>query len=705
MLIGKVGAVWVSHAVYEMSKLQELNTVLESWTEEARHTPEHEGRRTVTQKILEAYKWRAQMGAQPLQIPEGVMLTLDFSGSQLTTLPDFFRFFPDLQSLILDKNCLSSLPAEISCLSDLQFLSISSNNMDTWPVEIESLENLRTLRIRKNGLNKFPEGIFRLSQLQRLFIGGNAIQNVPPGIEALSLLETFELSDGDYSIQLPEEIGNLSNLKVLSVSRLKMPVLPELQKLTKLEDLSITFSYMDEIPAWIDSLSCLQRLNLSFNSLTALPVELAKLPQNCAIDVANNFLSGEAIEAFLKISENGPKLHYSIDDDARVSCFSEREQDVDLVPSIAAAFPALDEEFPLITTVCRFYASTQEECAEHVEGVRSALSKCGVPSHYVSLEFSKDYPLIGKHCISLKIHLHKQEMTKLLYLTPLKIRMQLSRLGNHLSELAAKEYIARAQAKIGGVKRALESMEFSSQNYKDLLQSIYSRFSGICIGEFHSDSSPKQFLVDHMEYLKTECNVKTLFLENILYDTSQNLLDEYFDSEEDTVPLLLKMRLSFLDDMLDSRRDKCTYTDLVKAAKQAGIRIVALDATCAVLENDSESALKDRIVGLNYVAPEIISRESEGGNYIALIGGLHGSAELDPRYFKGEEGPPGIAELIGVPFICIKDDDKANGEIDRNLKGKQIFWSPPTKGFILVNDEISFTPRFVNALICGYKTL
>lgn len=112
------------------------------------------------------------------------------------------------------------------------------------------------------------------------------------------------------------------------------------------------------------------------------------------------------------------------------------------------------------------------------------------------------------------------------------------------------------------------------------------------LGENHNDQSPKQFLIDNMAYFKTQ-GVTTLYFEHLLHDKHQRLLDEYFNDKTPNavMPIELKLYLQHLD---KERKftGSATFTNVVKAAKENGIRIIAID-TEATYQLGAQNNLAD----------------------------------------------------------------------------------------------------------------
>jgi len=77
---------------------------------------------------------------------------------------------------------------------------------------------------------------------------------------------------------LPPEIGNLKNLKTLSLNWNQLTTLPpEIGKLINLEDLYLNNNQLTTLPPEIGNLKKLKELILSHNQLTTLPPEIGNL--------------------------------------------------------------------------------------------------------------------------------------------------------------------------------------------------------------------------------------------------------------------------------------------------------------------------------------------------------------------------------------------------------------------------------------------
>lgn len=189
------------------------------------------------------------------------------------------------------------------------------------------------------------------------------------------------------------------------------------------------------------------------------------------------------------------------------------------------------------------------------------------------------------------------------------------------------------------------------------------RFDGLCVGEVHHHQNPKKFIIDNLEAFKSMGGT-TLFLEHIMYDTMQPLLDAYFASLSDEMPPVMEAYLTNLD---AGQRTTAPYTfmALVRRAKAAGIRVVGIDTSLSYGAGYSTYDGRhgsDRMKAMNYVAQQIIKYEKGAGKYIALIGSSHGSSLLNE-----DRSTAGVAELLQCPFIVIEDSTNKTTHVEVNV--------------------------------------
>lgn len=97
-------------------------------------------------------------------------------------------------------------------------------------------------------------------------------------------------------------------------------------------------------------------------------------------------------------------------------------------------------------------------------------------------------------------------------------------------------------------------------------------------------------------------------------------------------------------------KEHYNFTELVKAAKEAGIRVVAFDTQISYSMHNSDcsqaAAADDRYKPMNYLAYQKIQQEKSDGKWIAFVGRIH-AATCD--------GVPGISNILGVPSVIVQD--------------------------------------------------
>jgi hypothetical protein len=143
-------------------------------------------------------------------------------------IPDiFFEGMGSLRVLDLTHLNLSSLPTSFRSLTNLQTLSLDQcilENMDT----IGALKNLEILSLWKSSLVKLPEEIGNLTKIRLLDLSHSGIEVIPPNIiSSLSKLE--ELYMGNTSIKWEDENSAKQNVNA------SLAELGQLSKLTALE--------------------------------------------------------------------------------------------------------------------------------------------------------------------------------------------------------------------------------------------------------------------------------------------------------------------------------------------------------------------------------------------------------------------------------------------------------------------------------------
>lgn len=202
---------------------------------------------------------------------------------------------------------------------------------------------------------------------------------------------------------------------------------------------------------------------------------------------------------------------------------------------------------------------------------------------------------------------------------------------------------------------------------REMIEQIFRINDGLIIGENHASTKSKQLLADNMETL-SRCGVKTLYIEGLMSDIHQSDLDVYFSGLHNTLPCDVA---TFLENATNndslasffnvSPPSSPRYTDIVIAAKEQGIKVVAIDCSTTYLLSHQDSQRETsfpytRILMMNFFAGKVIEHyqaQSEAGKYVVFAGDSHiSSTRFDSLLY-----PPvaGLAEITGAVSIDIKE--------------------------------------------------
>ncbi|XP_078583899.1 uncharacterized protein LOC144866412 [Branchiostoma floridae x Branchiostoma japonicum] len=205
---------------------------------------------------------------------------LYINDNQLVTLPASICSLRNLKMLVASNNELSELPAGFEQLQNLTKLYVGGNKLTELPSGISSLQHLEAIVASNNKLSTLPEGVERLKNLTELYIDGNQFQELPLGVCSLSNLEVLVVGPNPIRF-LPDEIKHLIRLKSLTIISCQFEEFP--RPVLKLRSLEQLFAGQEgkfrfrSVPEEIGDLEQLRYLALSNNKLSALPPTMDKL--------------------------------------------------------------------------------------------------------------------------------------------------------------------------------------------------------------------------------------------------------------------------------------------------------------------------------------------------------------------------------------------------------------------------------------------
>ena len=145
---------------------------------------------------------------------------------------------------------------------------------------------------------EIPPELGNLANLKLLYLNANQLSGeIPPELGNLANLELLYLAENQLSGEIPPELDNLANLKWLRLegNQLSGGIPPELDNLANLELLYLAENQLSgEIPPELGNLANLIELYLAGNQLSGeIPPELGNLANLKSLVLSRNQLSGE----------------------------------------------------------------------------------------------------------------------------------------------------------------------------------------------------------------------------------------------------------------------------------------------------------------------------------------------------------------------------------------------------------------------------
>jgi hypothetical protein len=130
---------------------------------------------------------------------------------------------------------------------------------------------------KKLKLTELPESLGQLTQLQELNLSRNQLTALPDWLGKLTQLQTLDLVENQLTA-LPDWLGQLTQLQTLNLTKNRLTVLPEwLGQLMQLQFLSLASNQLTAVPESLGQLTQLQTLYLNGNQFTALPGSFGQL--------------------------------------------------------------------------------------------------------------------------------------------------------------------------------------------------------------------------------------------------------------------------------------------------------------------------------------------------------------------------------------------------------------------------------------------
>ena len=276
-------------------------------------TTEEEGRAT---RVVELSLPDEELGG-PLPRELGRLRSLrvlHLQGNRITSVPREVGMLPNLESLRLDRTSVEGIPGP---LPSLKVLNLAKTRIGS-AFSLGHLPNLTSLDLSGNDLLFFPGNVFEMRDLEVLNLNGHWFTGqIPPELADLENLRVLGLAGsrgipgmaGHHGMDstIPPELGKLANLEELYLggNRLRGTIPSELGDLANLRVLNLSGSYLargqprrhpgleGSIPPELGKLADLEELWLNGHQLTGqIPPELGNLSNLKQLWLRGNELSG-----------------------------------------------------------------------------------------------------------------------------------------------------------------------------------------------------------------------------------------------------------------------------------------------------------------------------------------------------------------------------------------------------------------------------
>ena len=180
------------------------------------------------------------------------------------------------------------------------------------------------VRLHRKFVPYIPKEIGNFSNIKVLSVIGNDITSIPEEIGNLTSLTELHLSKNKLT-SIPTTIGNLVNLEVLDLSGNNLTSLPtEIGNLINLEKFWVRNNNLTSLPSEIGRLINLKSLYLYDNNLTFLPKEIGNLVNLEKLGLRrNNIQMPDSITVQYWISNLNPDVLQRIFQNIKPSTYSQ----------------------------------------------------------------------------------------------------------------------------------------------------------------------------------------------------------------------------------------------------------------------------------------------------------------------------------------------------------------------------------------------
>jgi leucine-rich repeat protein SHOC2 len=232
---------------------------------------------------------------------------LSLFGCDIETLPVEIARLDGLKRLNVRRNNIRAFPTAMAGMPGLQVVSAERNRLISVPDLRASAASLRELYVANNQIEDV-RNVRYLSKLEILDLDHNGIDSLEDHLTNCVALKILNLGSKKISTLADPDVYTPAPLRkyyfpgqprtpfelqamIFEQRFNRIRTLESLQALESLEELSIVLNQLSELPENIGQLRNLRLLDASYNRLETLPSSLGSLTRLEAIDVSHNNIS------------------------------------------------------------------------------------------------------------------------------------------------------------------------------------------------------------------------------------------------------------------------------------------------------------------------------------------------------------------------------------------------------------------------------
>ena len=197
------------------------------------------------------------------------LLSVNLSNNPISSVGAGISSFNSLGKLWLESCSFSSFPTSLTTAPNLCELRMGDNNLGSIPTSIDNLGCLNTLYLPDCGISSIPSQLYSMTSMKSLDLSGNDISSLSPDISGMNSLEYLMISRNNLEA-LPQELFDLPHFKALIANENSLYSLPDLGG-TAIEQITVRQNRITRLPSDIGDASNLYLIDVMVNRIRELP--------------------------------------------------------------------------------------------------------------------------------------------------------------------------------------------------------------------------------------------------------------------------------------------------------------------------------------------------------------------------------------------------------------------------------------------------